>query len=75
MSDQIPKRSLIVGRHRTSVSLESEFWDRFKSAAAAQHKSINDLATEIDATKGARNLSSAIRLYVLKASEQRTEAA
>ena len=69
MSDAIPKRSVIVAGHRTSVSLEEPFWTRLKEIAHARSKSINDLVTEIDSTEpaGGRqgNLSSALRLFVL----------
>ncbi len=69
MSDAIPKRSVIVAGHRTSVSLEEPFWARLKDIAHARSKSINDLVTEIDAAEpaGGRpgNLSSALRLFVL----------
>lgn len=75
MSDAIPKRSVIVAGHRTSVSLEEPFWARLKEIAHARSKSINDLVTEIDSTEpaGGRqgNLSSALRLFVLAELEQR----
>lgn len=70
MSPLLPKRSVIVAGHRTSVSLENEFWDRFTAIAASKSTSINALVTEIDDTRGERNLSSAIRLYVLAEVEQ-----
>lgn len=75
MSDAIPKRSVIVAGHRTSVSLEEPFWARLKEIAHQRGKSINDLVTEIDAAEpaGGRqgNLSSALRLFVLAELEQR----
>ena len=75
MSDAIPKRSVIVAGHRTSVSLEEPFWARLKEIAHARNKSINDLVTEIDGMEpaGGRqgNLSSALRLFVLAELEQR----
>ena len=75
MSDAIPKRSVIVAGHRTSVSLEEPFWARLKEIAHQRAKSINDLVTEIDGAEpaGGRqgNLSSALRLFVLADLEQR----
>ncbi len=75
MSDAIPKRSVIVAGHRTSVSLEEPFWTRLKEIAHARSKSINDLVTESDSMEpaGGRqgNLSSALRLFVLAELEQR----
>jgi predicted DNA-binding ribbon-helix-helix protein len=75
MSDAIPKRSVIVAGHRTSVSLEEPFWQRLKDIARGRNMSINDLVTEIDATEtgGGRpgNLSSGLRLFVLAELERR----
>lgn len=61
------KRSLTLKGHRTSVSLEEEFWQAFKSIAAEQDRPINDLAAQIDAERGMDvGLASAIRLFVLR---------
>ena len=56
---------LIAGRHATSLSLEDEFVDTLKQIAKIQKKSINDLITEIDAERKNKNLSSAVRVYIL----------
>ena len=60
------KRSVRIAGHATSFSLEEEFWDALKSIAAAQDISINRLVAEIDAGRGEINLSSALRLFVLR---------
>jgi predicted DNA-binding ribbon-helix-helix protein len=60
------KRSLTIAGHRTSLSLEPEFWDALKVAAAAENKSVAALAGEIDAGRAGRNLSSAIRVWILR---------
>ena len=57
---------IIAGRHATSICLEEEFLEEFKRLAAIKHMSINELVTEIDRDKKGNNLSSAIRLFVLK---------
>ncbi|MGB1235080.1 MAG: ribbon-helix-helix domain-containing protein [Planktomarina sp.] len=60
------KRSLTLRGHRTSVSLEDQFWVAFVRLADAEDKPINVLAAEIDADRGIDcGLASAIRLYVL----------
>ena len=60
------KHSLTLNGHRTSVSLEPEFWREFRAIAAGAGRPINDLAAEIDAGRGTdRGLASAIRVYVL----------
>lgn len=61
------KHSLTLAGHRTSVSLEPEFWQAFRKIAAEKNITINALAAEIDAERGVeRGLASAIRVYVLK---------
>lgn len=66
MSDRPEKHSLTLRGHRTSVSLEREFWDEFRRIASEQGKPINQLAAEIDERRGTRmGLASAIRLFVL----------
>jgi len=57
---------LIAERHATSLSLEEEFIDALKRIAKVQKKSVNQLITEIDAERKNENLSSAVRVYVLK---------
>ena len=60
------KHSLTLRGHRTSVSLEDEFWDAFREIAARDGRAINDLAAEIDEARGTdTGLASAIRLFVL----------
>lgn len=61
------KRSLTLRGHRTSVSLEDEFWIAFRHIASRKNRSINDLAAEIDAARGIDGgLASSIRLFVLR---------
>lgn len=60
------KHSLTLSGHRTSVSLEPEFWAAFRAIARAEGRAINELAAEIDAARGSdRGLASAIRVFVL----------
>jgi predicted DNA-binding ribbon-helix-helix protein len=60
------KRSLTIAGHQTSLSLEPEFWAAFKQYAERDNKSIATLVGEIDESRGTRNLSSAIRVWILK---------
>ena len=67
MSARPEKHSLTLRGHRTSVSLEPEFWAAFRQIAAEKGKAINVLAAEIDAERGMEaGLASAIRVYILK---------
>jgi len=61
----IAKRSVIVGGHKTSVSLEEPFWRELKSIAAERRVALGDLISKIDAERRQTNLSSALRLFVL----------
>ncbi|WP_415920545.1 ribbon-helix-helix domain-containing protein [Tateyamaria sp. SN6-1] len=67
MNARPQKHSLTLKGHRTSVSLEPEFWDAFRRIAAETGKPINALAAEIDIARDADvGLASAIRVYVLR---------
>ncbi len=61
------KHSLTLKGHRTSVSLEPEFWAAFRDLAQARGQGINECAAEIDAARGDVGLASAIRVAVLRA--------
>jgi len=62
---RVIKRSVTISAHRTSISLETEFWNELQRIAKARDLSINALIAEIDAKRGGNNLSSALRLAVL----------
>ncbi len=67
MSRRPVKHSVTLKGHRTSVSLEDEFWDAFREIAKEKSMPINALVAEIDAERGMEiGLASAIRLYVLR---------
>ncbi len=63
------KRSVTIAGHRTSISLEAEFWDALQDIAKRQEQSVSGLIAEIDAAREAPHtaggLSSAVRCYVL----------
>jgi len=62
----IKKSVLIAGRHATSISLEKEFYFELCRIAAEKNISFNSLVTRIDSERKIPNLSSALRLYVLR---------
>ncbi len=66
MRSTVIKRSIMVGGHKTSVSLEDAFWIAFKEIADSRHMTLSELADTISAGREYGNLSSAIRLYVLE---------
>ncbi len=69
------KHSLTLNGHRTSVSLEPEFWVAFCRLAATRGLSVNALASQVDRDRASQTgLASAIRVHVLM-SLQRDDAA
>jgi predicted DNA-binding ribbon-helix-helix protein len=60
------KHSLTLHGHRTSVSLEPEFWEAFRAISVQLGVPLNQLAAEIDDSRqGDAGLASAIRVFVL----------
>ena len=67
MSDRPVKHSLTLNGHRTSVSLETEFWQAFCEIAKNKGMAINALAAKIDAERDlSTGLATSIRLFVLR---------
>ena len=65
----LKKHSILIAGHRTSLSLETAFWDQLRMIASRRRLSLNKLIEEIDQTRirdaKPANLSSAIRVFVL----------
>lgn len=67
MTTRPVKHSVTLRGHRTSISLEPEFWDAYRNIAREKGIPINALTAQIDAERGMdRGLASAIRVYVLR---------
>ena len=62
------KKSFTIGNHRTSISLEPEFWDVLELKANEQDVSLSKLVLKIDneKPKDYNNLASYIRIWVLR---------
>ena len=60
------KRSITIAGHRTSVSIEDDFWRALGEIATRRGMSGAALIAEIDQARDDVNLSSAIRSYVLR---------
>ena len=58
-------RSIVIAGHKTSISLEDEFWNSFKEIASERGMTVTALVGAIDGDRKHVNLSSAIRLFVL----------
>jgi predicted DNA-binding ribbon-helix-helix protein len=59
------KRSFTIAGHRTSISLEPQFWDALKALASERVEPAAQLIGRIDASRGASGLSSAVRSWIL----------
>lgn len=62
----VRKYSVMIAGHRTSVSLEPEFYAALKKIAADKGMTPAELITQIDAER-TDSLSSSLRVFVLKA--------
>ncbi|HJZ43927.1 MAG TPA: ribbon-helix-helix domain-containing protein [Hyphomicrobiaceae bacterium] len=60
------KRSFTISGHRTSISLETAFWEALKAIAAEERLSVAALISRIDAARGKSGLSSAVRVWILQ---------
>ncbi len=70
----LEKHSITIAGHRTSFSLEREFWLVVRQIAKQRNMSLSGLVAQIDSErdKGV-NLSSALRLHVLETLQARLE--
>ena len=61
----VVKRSVVLDRHKTSVSLENEFWTALREVASREKETLSELVGRIDHGRTSTNLSSAIRVFLL----------
>jgi predicted DNA-binding ribbon-helix-helix protein len=66
MRSPVVKRSIYFGGRKTSVALEDAFWRGLKDIAQARQMTVSHLVGAVDAQRHQSNLSSALRLFVLK---------
>ena len=68
----LTKRSVTLRGHRTSVSLEPEFWAALDRAAAEESVALARLVAQVDDARAGtqRSLSSALRVYLLTRAER-----
>jgi len=59
------KRSINIAGHKTSISVEDEFWDSLKEIASERGMTVAAMIGAIDGVRNHANLSSAVRLFVL----------
>lgn len=74
MKSAIVKRSIVVHGHKTSISLENDFWQVLREIAKSREMTLSDLVGYIDGNRVTGNLSSTIRLFVLEYARARLAA-
>lgn len=66
MDYAIKKRSISLNGRKTSITLEDEFWLALNEVARRRGISVRDLLAEVNANRRSSNLSSAVRVYLLR---------
>ena len=59
------KKSITLKKHRTSLSLETEFWEALNKIAENENSSIQSLISEIDINRKS-SLASSTRVFILR---------
>ena len=57
MRSQVAKRSIVIAGHKTSVSVEDEFWNSLKEIARERGTTLGALIAAIDGDRQHANLS------------------
>lgn len=65
MKSAIVKRSIILNGHKTSISLENEFWLCLREIVDQKKMKLSVLLRQIDNERNHANLSSAVRVFIL----------
>ena len=73
MKSQIVKCSFVIAGQKKSISLEAAVWSSLQEIATYRDISLLALLTNIASTEYQRNLSSAIRLFVLNFYHEQVE--
>lgn len=60
------KISVSLSGHHTSISIEPEFITELNQIAARRGVSVASIISDIDNSRDRRNLSSAVRVWILK---------
>ena len=75
MKSPIVKRSVVVNGHKSSVSLEADFWSAVKEIAQLRDQTLTQFISEVDTSRDHNNLSSALRVFVLAYYQERQPSA
>ena len=66
MDSAIIKRTVTLNGRKSSITLEDEFWDGLKEIAGKRGVGVSQLVSEISTGRARANLSSTLRVFVLR---------
>jgi predicted DNA-binding ribbon-helix-helix protein len=66
VNSTVVKRSIVLRGHKTSVSIEDDFWSALKEVASERNKTLSAVVEAIDEERHSGSLSSAIRVFVVR---------
>ena len=58
-------RNVTVSGRRTSVRLEPDLWEALREIALRENRTLHDICSDIDQTRGGTRLTSAMRIYIV----------
>tara|TARA_B110000091_G_scaffold174998_1_gene189303 strand:- start:414 stop:620 length:207 start_codon:yes stop_codon:yes gene_type:complete len=59
------KKSITIKKHRTSISLEKEFWDALKIIAIQRSSTVDKIISDVDLLRNT-SLASSTRVFILQ---------
>ena len=59
------KKSITIKKHRTSISLEKEFWDALKIIAIQRSSTVDKIIADVDLNRNT-SLASSTRIFILQ---------
>jgi predicted DNA-binding ribbon-helix-helix protein len=66
LKSPIARHAIRIAGHKTTISLEDQFWEELREIATERRTTLQDLVTSINRDRREGSLSSTIRLYVLR---------
>ena len=66
MASSARPRNIWVSGHRTSIRLESEFWEALEDICTREGRSVNEFCSEVARDNDGTNLTSAIRVCIIE---------
>ena len=65
LASPLVTKNVNLGDRRTSVRLEPDLWEALSDIAKREMRTMHDICTDIDRTRGGTRLTSAMRIYIV----------